>query len=74
MTFVGISHRLAAERNLGGEARSLPRRALDVERPSERLDPVGETPQACSAPRVGTAETVVLDLDPHPPVGGRHGY
>ena len=73
-TELAALHRLAAEGDLGGEARSPSRRAVDVKGPSERLDPVGETPQARSAGRVGAAETVVLDLDPHPSVAARHGY
>src|SRR5215204_3831519 len=72
-TELAALHHLATEGNLGGEARSPSCRAVDVKDPSKRLDPVGETPQARSAGRVGTAETVVVDLDPHPSVTARYG-
>jgi len=64
---------LAAERDLGGEARPLPGNACHLERPADNLDPVGKPPQAGSASRVGATHPVVLDLHPDPTAASRHG-
>lgn len=65
---------MAAGGNLGGEARSTARWALDAECPFERLDTVGETSEACPPRGIGAAEAVIFDLDPDPAVGSRHRY
>jgi hypothetical protein len=68
------AERLRAERDLGPEVRSPSCRAVDAESTSERLDTVGQTPEARSASRVGAAATIVLDRDPGPTVTRRHGH
>ena len=53
------SARRPVERQLGGQPRAAPGRALDRERAAERLDPVGQPAQAGAARRVGAADAVV---------------
>ena len=65
--------RLAAEWDLGGEARPLPGNARHLERPADGLDPVGKPPQAGTASWVGATHPVVLDLHPDQAVASRHG-
>ena len=58
------SPRLAAEGDLGGQARPAPGSAFHPQRPPEGLDPVGKAPQARSVCGVGPTDAVVGDLDP----------
>ena len=55
-------NRLAAERNLGGEARPHPRKAFDLKSAAESLDSIGQTAQAGSSAGVGSADPVISDL------------
>jgi hypothetical protein len=41
------------------------RRALDLQPPLQRLDPVGQAARTRTTPRVCAANTVVADLDGH---------
>jgi hypothetical protein len=55
-------------------ARRVPRpTGLDFERPSQRLEPVDETPEARSMSRLGAAVAIVFDCEADPAVAGRHG-
>jgi hypothetical protein len=54
-----------AERDLGQEVHSSARRALDLQPPLQRLDPVGQAARTRTTPRVCAANTVVADLDGH---------
>ena len=58
---------ISAARRVPAPAGLSTRASLRAPRPGRR------DPEARSAGRVGAAETVVLDLDPHPAVAGRHG-
>ena len=52
---------LAAERDLGGEARPAPGNADYAERSPEGPDPIGKTSKARSVSRVRTPDAVVFD-------------
>src|SRR5207244_3375650 len=51
------------DRNLGSDPRAATRRALDHERPAERLDAVGQPAKAAAARKVGPTDAVVGDID-----------
>ncbi len=52
-----------ADRQVRAERGADADRAVDLEPPAERLDPVDQAAQATSAGRIGAADAVVGDLD-----------